>query len=328
MTNRGVLAELTDDPRAEAMRRKSADSPPIEKPRLQSSPAVIWPMLAVAIACVLTDFSLGPMFDNLRTPGPKVIEAACFFALLGCTLAQGNLLAAWLVWSERPFLRRLVCHWLTAAVLYGAWVIGVMRTAPTEDGRMICETIGLVVPLASLAAQLPLWITRQWFGWRIIRAASKEQRPGERPLTIRGLMGATVLVAVALTLTRMAPVPAAQRGKEFSVALVFGFLVATGISTVGMLPAGRMLLGMQRFRAALGWSGLYATALISLVWIVRELMMRYALNGGPPILACAMLSGLMFGYATTLMVVGSVARAHGYRLVRGRRSGGVSLPVT
>ena len=87
-----------------------------------------------------------------------------------------------------------------------------------------------------------------------------------------------------------------------------------------MLPAVRMLLGMQRFRLALLWSCIYAGGLISLVWIVRELMMRYALNGGPPILGCAMLSGLMLGYAATLIVAGSVGRVHGYRLVRGRRN--------
>jgi hypothetical protein len=95
--------------------------------------------------------------------------------------------------------------------------------------------------------------------------------------------------------------------------------MATGISTVGMLPAGRMLLGMQRFRAALAWSGVYTAALVSLVWIVRELLMRYALNGGPPIFGCLLLSSLMLGYSATLIVAGSVARAWGYRLVRGKR---------
>src|SRR5207248_10703596 len=113
-----------------------------------------------------------------------------------------------------------------------------------------------------------------------------------------------LIVAVALALARSVPVPTEQRGEEFSAAWMVGFLVAAGISTIGMLPAGRMLLGMQRFRAALVWSGVYAAGLISPGWIVRELMIRYALNGGPPILACVLLSSLMLGYAATLIVAG------------------------
>lgn len=128
-----------------------------------------------------------------------------------------------------------------------------------------------------------------------------------------------VIVAVSLTMARLVPVPTAQRGKEFWVGWLAGFLVAAGISTIGMLPAGWMLLGIKRFRAAMVWSGGYAALLISLVWIVRELMIRYALNGGPPLLGCLVLSSLMLGYAGTVIVAGYMARALGYRLVRGRR---------
>src|SRR5207245_3317398 len=121
------------------------------------------------------------------------------------TLAQGNLLAAWLAWSEGPFLKRLARHWVVIASLYCVWAIGVVLAALPKEVQMICLTIALAVPLVSVAAQFPLWIARQWFGWRITRAGSEDELVQERPLTIRGLMLATLVGAVAFTLGRVVP---------------------------------------------------------------------------------------------------------------------------
>ena len=123
---------------------------------------------------------------------------------------------------------------------------------------------------------------------------------------------------MAVALARLAPFN--DGGKESRAVFGVWFLAATVFSATGVLPAGRMLLGMQRFGTALIWSAIYPAALIGLVWVVRELMMRYLLNGGPPVFACAMLSSLMLGYGGTLIVAGSVARAMGYRLARGHRA--------
>lgn len=322
MTNDVLLDELSNNSCADQAPTKAGDLKAALPERRRTQLFLI--AFVLAAACALVDFSLGPLFEWLRTSGAKGIEVAYFFGLLGCTLAQGNLLAAWLVWSEGPFLRRLGWHWVAAAVLFLAWTLGLALAALPKEAQIVWLAIGLVVPVVSLAAQFPLWATRQWLGWRItLRAAELETSSQERPLTIRGLMGAMVIVGVSLTLARVVarllPVPVEPREKEFWAAWIVGFSAATGISTIGMLPAGRMLLGMQRFRSALVWSGAYAASLISLIWIARELMIRYALNGGPPVIGCAMLSSLMLGYAATLVVAGSVARALGYRLVRGRQ---------
>ena len=50
--------------------------------------------------------------------------------LVGCTLAQGSLLAAWLVWGDAPFSRRLLWHWIIAGCLCGVWLIGLAVAAP------------------------------------------------------------------------------------------------------------------------------------------------------------------------------------------------------
>jgi hypothetical protein len=270
-------------------------------------------MAGVAL-CALSDFFLAPGFMSLRQ-NPPGIGASWFFALVGCTLAQGNLLAAWLVWSEGPFFRRLLLHWGVAGLLCWLWIAGLALVARPNDMAMVGSIVVLAVPLVSIAAQLPLWVARLVFGWRIVRRESGMSILPEPPLTIRGLMLATLLVAVAFALARL--MPNIPRGQE--AALGPPFLLAAFISTIAMLPAARLLLGMRRFGLALTWSGVYAALLIGLVWLVVELLIHFAPGALAPYFAYVWLSSLMLGFAATLMLTGIVARAFGYRLARGRR---------
>src|SRR5262245_20457377 len=78
-----------------------------------------WLLLAV---CVLADFFLSPLFVGIgRT---RSLANAWPLLVLGCTLAQGNTLAAWLVWGDGPFLRRLAVHWGIAGALCAIWLAG------------------------------------------------------------------------------------------------------------------------------------------------------------------------------------------------------------
>jgi len=66
-----------------------------------------------------------PVFSSLRNgAGPSELQAAFFFGIVGCVLAQGNLLAAWLAWSEGSFLHRLATHWKIVVGLYSIWAVG------------------------------------------------------------------------------------------------------------------------------------------------------------------------------------------------------------
>src|SRR4029079_3750047 len=71
------------------------------------------------VPCLVCDFLMMPAFALLRGgSGPSEMQAAFAFGVAGCVLAQGNLLAAWLAWSEGRFLRRLATHWKIAAGLF------------------------------------------------------------------------------------------------------------------------------------------------------------------------------------------------------------------
>jgi hypothetical protein len=124
--------------------------------------------------------------------------------------------------------------WLAGLVLDVVWELGLILVL---SGGLVAHStaasVALGVPLVSLAAQFPLWLARQFFGWRLVRedsatnplgmgeggsrgepgdggvadnSASQENQNGpDRKLAIRDLMLATVVVAVSLALVRLAP---------------------------------------------------------------------------------------------------------------------------
>jgi hypothetical protein len=65
------------------------------------------------VPCLACDFLMVPVFSSLSGP-PHVPGAALALGIIGCVLAQGCLLAAFLAWRDGPFLRRLGIHWLIA----------------------------------------------------------------------------------------------------------------------------------------------------------------------------------------------------------------------
>jgi hypothetical protein len=174
---------------------------------------------------------------------------------------------------------------------------------------IIAATVALGVPLVSIAAQFPLWVARQWFGWRLVREHAEAAPPVEPSLAIRDLMLATLVVAVSLALARLAPSPDA--GSMWPIWAV-ACAVASVISSIALLPAGKLLLRMQPFSRGLAWSALYAAAWIALPWIIV---------GVPRVTGSVMLRpgsfrrtfSLMCTLPPTLMLTAAIAHNRGYR---------------
>lgn len=272
-----------------------------------------WPTLVVL--SVAYDFSMVPIL--VTSSGPTLPVVVTVFGALGCTLAQGNLLAAWLVWSEGAFSRRLAVHWAIAAALCCIWLAGVMLSAAHTQFVEVGVTVALTVPLVSLAAQLPLWIVRHFFRWRLVRPAAEMSVGTESPLTIRDLMLATLLAAAAFGLARLSP--ANQRAQQFWIAWFIAFVLASGISTIAMLPAGVLLMRRRPLKRALVYSGLYAALLVGTLWVVVAILRWRAPSVLAPWFVYVGLSSLMLSFASTLVLAAVAARAKGYQLVWGRR---------
>jgi hypothetical protein len=279
------------------------------KPRI----GVAW----LIVPCLACDFLMLPVVSSLNGP-PTGLGAAIALGIVGCVLAQGCLLAAWLAWSDGPFLLRLAKHWGVAVGLYLVWLAGLgLAVAANRVPIMFAATVALGVPLVSIAAQFPLWLARQWFGWRLVRVQAAPASPVEPRLAIRDLMVATLVVAVSLALARAAPSP--DKGEVWPIWAV-SFAIASVISSIALVPAGALLLRMQPFSRGLAWAGLYAAAWIGLVWIVVAVKWWFAPSLLAPRAIYVGLSSLMLAFAATLMLTGAIARERGYRLMGRNRN--------
>jgi hypothetical protein len=281
----------------------TAPLPAERSPRIRAA----W-LVVPFLAC---DFLMTPVLSSLNGPA-YAIRIAIGLGIVGCVFAQGNLLAAWLAWSDGPFLRRLATHWIVATGLYLVWLVGfgLVTLAGNRIPPVIAATVALGLPLVSLAVQFPLWVARQWFGWRLVRVTTDSPPSSEQRLSIRDLMLATVLVAVSLALARLAPSPDA--GGMWPV-WAFVFVVASVVSTIALLPAGALLMRPRLLSRALAQGGLYAGAWIALVWVVVAILRWYGVRL-PPWELFVGLTSLMTTFAATLMLTGTIAKGRGYRL--------------
>jgi hypothetical protein len=286
-------------------------------PRQQTAISAILLGLLV-VDCLASDFLMMPALAMM--PRRPILGFPLLMASVGCVLAQGCLLAAWLAWSDQPFGQRLLRHWIIAAILFLVWAAGLALGLPNRFAP-VSSMVGLSVPLVSIAAQLPLWIARQTFGWRLIRGDANNDT-GARPLSIRDLMLATVLVALALAPARWVPSP---DGKEIGTPWFVIILAATTISTITLLPTSPLLLRTRRFQHGVLFACLYAAFWMALPWVVFLIARNRGLFAPPPVAVLVGLSCLVLSFAATAILAATAVRARGYRLAWGRsprRSGG------
>jgi len=282
-------------------------------PRLE-----VW--LPIAAVFALCDFLLPPAFSSINglPKDVNVVRLAAVLGMLGCTLAQGNLLAVWLVWSSRPFVRRLARHWAAAGGLYLCWLAGLSLSGHREFSGLFM-TVAILVPAISLGAQLPHWIVRHYFGWRLVHADAEAAGERDAPLTIRDLFMATVVVAATFAIARQLRwIQPKNEGYWVLVAIVM--TIAGFISTIALLPAGALLFKVKDFERGLKWSAIYVAAFLCLEWGIVGILWWYAPQFLLPYQLYVGLSSLMLCFAAALIVVAWAARADGYRLVSGRNA--------
>jgi hypothetical protein len=301
---------LDDGPSAKNFARGDRKPAPVEMPDLGNNcraNGTLWLFIVLCLAC---DFLMMPIMTSINGPQPF----AAFLGVLGCVLAQGNLLAAWLAWSEGPLLTRLITHWTIAALLYLVWAAG-FRLSGDSHFSESSIVVGLFVPLVSLAAQTPLWIARQSFGWRLVRGAG-EQSSGRSPLTIRRLMLATLVAAATFGLARSAP--PIDNGPQWPM-WAFAFVVAGGFSTLAILPASAMLMRTQQLRRGLLLAALHAASYVAIIWLTAFTIRHFGWFTLPPLAVFVGISSFIFSFAATVMLAAVAARSHGYQLNWGRK---------
>lgn len=248
-------------------------------------------------------------------------DSALFLApLAGFMVAEVAALALWLVWSPRTLGPRLAVHWLAALFLYGCWlggiaVVGRLQTYAWEDLTQAALSVGIVLPLTSLAVQAPLWLCRAVFGWRLDRFSAGADAAPERKLSIGDLLIGTTAVAASLGSLRLAPFVNESIDGEFWLGVGVGGLTIALLSAMLLIPLTLAVLRPATHRFAALFTLLFAAAVL----LVQEAPVALvAVNAGAglddfgPILLliAAFFGGFVLGLAAPLWI----ARWQGCRL--------------
>ena len=152
---------------------------------------VVWPISGIVIyAFLLLDFVTPYEFHagaDWRT-----------FVLVGICIGQVNLIAAWAVLAPGNLVVRLPWSLLLTLAMWYALVLGnrVSHLTAVEDAILLVAVLLAGVTIA----QVPLWIAKKVFGWRLIRGAHETVQSPQGPwqFNLQHLLLATFLLAVAL----------------------------------------------------------------------------------------------------------------------------------
>lgn len=270
----------------------------------ESDHSLPWPLMAggLVVACGLVNLLMAPIVEVFDAPAPLV---GLVYAVLLTQLAGHSL---WTVWSKRPLWQRVLIGTLVLEALWACFVLGIAMSEPgPPDGEAIRLT-ACSMPLVTLCVAAPLWALRIYAQWQIVPSGGL---PLDQPLSIRGILGATLVVAVAVSLVRLA----SDDPEYYDVAWI-GWTIAApsiaGASLLSLPPALYMVLRGERPVAGLFLLWGYATAAIVL------LVFGIALFGGrlrgEELFAIAF---SIYGFASLVWLLLLAVRSCGYRLAIG-----------
>jgi len=273
-------------------------------PDLAADDPLRGPMIAgaIVIACGVVNLLMAPIVELLDAPPPLV---GLVYAVLLTQLAGHSL---WTVWSRRPLWQRVLIGTLVLEALWACFVLGIALSEPgPPDGEAIRLT-ACSLPLVTLCAAAPLWALRIYAQWQIVPSG---RLPQGQPLSIRDILWATLVVAVVVSLVRLA----SDDPEYYDIAWI-GWTIAApsiaGVSLLSLLPALFFVLRGERPVAGLFLLWGYATTAIVL------LVFGIALFGGrlrgEELFAIAF---SIYGFASLLWLLLLAVRSCGYRLAIG-----------
>lgn len=265
----------------------------------------------------LVNVTSAPFAENMSGP-PDGWVAVAFAVGLGLIGGQIGALSGALVWSRGIFFIRLALLWLIGATLFGCWYAGhYVAIGPdwhTPWRYEIERAIACSLPLISLAVQIPQWMARFYFGWRV---ESPESVAVASPqyLSIRDLFTGTVIAALTVTAVRFS-----QDAEHLTTEVWIAWAIAVGIlAVISALVTLPLLVLILRGHHAL-WALLFIAIGSPLLAgaTIYTIMQVDGVDGGPDTRAI-----VIFLLAATACVATTsaplwLARLGEYRLKMGR----------
>jgi hypothetical protein len=271
-------------------------------------------ILIVALFAI-ADLAFGPL-TSLVNPGNNGVFL--LFMIFAVIMVQFPLFAAWIVLAPVELPRRIAVALATAGAWFFAWTLGMLLLSLLE--RYAIELAEMIwslffcLPLVLLAVQIPLWVARVWFGWRIVDLNRAGNGPPREHFHLRHFFVATGVVALAFALARLGNTRDVESTEEFMLAMVILAIVCGLISTCTLLP---LLVATLRGRRV--W--LYIPFTIGLLWILLSVAFMVLSAFAPTGMSRGELFAVHVMFLTYVGLLAGIfylARLCGYRLAWGR----------
>ena len=228
-------------------------------------PVARWVLWAICATLITAFLGLDFLAQLALGERPNVMV----LALAGLCIGQVNLIATWAVLAPGSLVVRLPWTLLLGMLTWFALVLGgrIARGMVPQDQVLL----GTVLLSGCVFLQIPLWIAKKAFGWRMVREGEARDTVREdRQFNLRQMLLGTLLLALALAPVRFLVPPgialAIEEGlREVSVILGVA-LLCNLVVTVPCIWGGLILSAEGIVPAALGWLGY--CLLLTLVEIV------------------------------------------------------------
>jgi uncharacterized membrane protein len=166
-------------------------------------------------ACVLLFAALDAgyiplIFHFLSIASPMSRVTFLFSAFTGAFVAQFALHAVWCVFAPFRLAARLAMGTGMALMWLGALSLGSLYLSSHNDPTMrivddspsfLAALLGL--PVMAIGSQLPLWVAKCWFRWRLVFGPDYADCDRRRTLGIRDMLLFTGVVAASLSAARL-----------------------------------------------------------------------------------------------------------------------------
>lgn len=224
------------------------------------SPRII-PAVVVAVVLVVGNVAVIRLMDIFSQRDWGALFVYWCFG----TMAGGAGLAAIFgaIGPGAVWVRQLV-GLVMAVILLASWLVGAALAGERFDDDILVPA--LCLPALYLAAQAPLLVAWLVFGWQI-KLVGLPEAAQRAPVTIRGMMIATAVVAISLALAR------AATAYVFAVPEFWGVLAIAAASTFGLslaatVPTPFLMLRMHNIRRAIIIQAGFVVFVAVVPWIV------------------------------------------------------------
>ncbi|MEN6338154.1 MAG: hypothetical protein ABFE01_28185, partial [Phycisphaerales bacterium] len=293
----------TEEPMPAVEAAPAAARPPVSR-------AFVWAVCGILFAAFLAVDYATP-----QVLGPRGNESV-FVILLGLCISQINLIAVWAALAPGNIVLRLSWSSLLTLMMWYALLAGSMGTTHEFN---LCDALVLGASLLTgvLILQVPLWVAKKWFRWRLSRGAEDAGQFAleDRQFSLQHLLLAMLLWAIALSPLR-AVLPAGAAVPSYvdshlrvltPARIVSNLLITIPCIWWAFQPTARL------WRLTVGW--LFYTVVLTVV----EVAIVLAIRGLPANrLAEGIGVSLILNVTQCLAVFGvlRIFRAMGYRMVR------------